>query len=106
MSKVSKKFSKMSEVYKLFSKPWEHLLVYDDEALVSMFRYESHGEELLNKSTNGYYVGKQWLNVTVAMWKEDIESKSLRVEELYHDNGNGEICLPHWWLDGIFKKGE
>ena len=97
--KVSNKFRKMSEVYKIFSRQWEHVLDYSEESLVEMFNYESHGTDITNRQRNGYYVGKQWLNVHIEMWKEDFEKGYLRKQELYDDP-----TFPNWWLDSVFKK--
>jgi hypothetical protein len=44
-------------------------------------------------------LGKKWMNVTVAMWKEDIEQFNLRKYELYED-----ARFPHWWLDKVFHR--
>ena len=87
----------MAELYRYFAKDWEHVLDFSDEALLEMFNSESYGTPVVPK--NGYLVGKQWLNVNVAMWKEDIAGGTLFKWELYADEN-----LPDWWLDGIFKK--
>jgi hypothetical protein len=86
----------MAELYRYFARHWEHVLDFSDDALLEMFNSESYGTKVNPK--NGYLVGKQWLNVTVASWKEDIEMGTLFVKELY-DDGN----FPEWWLDGIFR---
>lgn len=93
---VSNKFKRMAELYKYFARHWEHVLDFSDNALLEMFNSESYGTKVNPK--NGYLVGKQWLNVTVTCWKEDIALGSLFVRELYED-GN----FPEWWLDGIFR---
>ena len=96
--KVSKKFRKMSEVYKIFSRQWEHIMDYGEESLIEMFNHETYGTEIKDRKRNGYYVGKQWLNVHIEMWKEDIQKGYLRKQELYDDP-----LFPHWWLDSVFK---
>lgn len=95
-TKVSSKFSRMSEVYKVFSKDWQHMLFYSEESKLELFNHETFGRTV--SKTNGYYVGKKWLNVHVEMWKEDIENELLYKIELYEDPK-----FPHWWLDSIFK---
>ena len=85
----------MAELYKVFSKDWEGL-DYSDSALIEMFNSESYGTQV-NQRTNGFYVGKQWLNVNVAMWKEDQKRGHLVISELYSDER-----FPPWWLDSIF----
>jgi hypothetical protein len=95
---ISKKFKRMSELYKVFSSDWKDCLDYSDESLLELYNYESYGGEK-PKSNNGYSHGKKWLNLHVEMWKEDIESGLLFKKELYEDEK-----FPHWWLDSIFKE--
>ncbi len=89
------KFRRMCEVYRIFSKHWEHVLDFSDESLVELFNHESYGTSV--KPHNGFLVGKQHLNVNVAMWKEDIEKGTLFVKELYDGS------FPEWWLDSVFR---
>ncbi len=84
----------MAEIYKIFSKDFSEL-VYDDNALEEMFLYESRGIRI-NNPRNGYLAGKQWMDVNIAMWKEDIHTSLLTKEELYLDE-----TFPHWWLDKV-----
>lgn len=89
----------MAQLYKQFAVGWEQAgLDFSDAALVDMFNSESYGTPI-NIRTNGYYVGKHWLNVTVSMWKESQKRGELCLPELYADEK-----LPSWWLDGIFGK--
>jgi hypothetical protein len=96
--KVSPKFFRMSEIYRHFSEPWAHLCDFSDEARHSMYRFESRGTPLPPYSDprrlNGYQLGKHWMDVTVAMWKDDLAKGLLFRQELY-----SEPCYPHWWLD-------
>lgn len=87
----------MAEVYRFFAKDWEHLCDFSDQAMVDMFNSESYGIKC--QSNNGFLLGKKWLNVTVAAWKEDIAEGNLFLFELYEDPN-----LPNWWLDSVFKK--
>jgi hypothetical protein len=87
----------MADLYKVFSKDWEHLHDYSDEMLIELYNSESYGTKVSPR--NGYALGKKWLNVTVGMWKEDIELGCLFVKELYDDPK-----FPHWWLDSVFNK--
>lgn len=86
----------MCEMYKHFVKDWEHLFDFSEEMMLEMFHAESHGTPI--SENNGYYHGKKWMNVTVAMWKEDMESGILFKCELYDDPN-----YPHWFLDRILK---
>jgi hypothetical protein len=93
----------MCEVYKIFGRHHLAELDFSEDALVELFNLETYGEKRCGsiKPTNGFYHGKRLLNVTVSMWKEDMEgkNKSLLKFELYEDP-----MFPHWWLDSIFKK--
>ena len=94
--KVSKKFLIMSDVYRIFSRQWEHMMNYDQDSLVEMFNYESHGTPITDPRRNGYFVGKQWMDVHIKMWREDIEKGYLTRQELYDDP-----TFPNWWLDKV-----
>lgn len=85
----------MAELYKYFSKDWEHVLDYSDQALLDLYNYESYGTGRVDPK-NGYAVGKKWLNVYVASWRESIAEGTLFRHELYEDPN-----LPHWWLDSV-----
>jgi len=85
----------MVEVYRLFTTDWEHLLDFSEQSLLEMFHSETHGDPV--SPTNGFYVGKKYLNVTVKMWKEDMKKGLLFKQELYDDPK-----YPHWWLNNIF----
>lgn len=86
----------MCQIYRIFSKDWEHVLDFSDEAAVELFNHESLGHPV--SPNNGFWHGKKWLNVQVTMWKEDIKLGLFRSSELYDDPK-----YPHWWLDSIFK---
>jgi hypothetical protein len=85
----------MAEVYRIFSRSWDHVLDYSDEMLIELYNSESYGTSVSSK--NGFSVGKTYLNVHEKMWKEDIKLGLLREKELYEDG-----LFPHWWLDNIF----
>ena len=72
------------------------MMDYSYESLVDMFNYESYGTPITNPRRNGYFVGKQWMDVHVKMWREDIEKGYLTRQELYNDP-----TFPHWWLDKV-----
>lgn len=84
----------MAEVYKIFSKDWEHCLDYSEAMLLEMFHSETHGDTV--SENNGYSVGKRYMDVTISMWKEDMEKGLLFRQELYDDPK-----FPHWWLDKV-----
>jgi len=86
----------MSVLYRQFAEGWDNL-DFSDESLIEMFNSESYGAPV-NQKSNGYYVGKHWLNVNVAMWKEDRDKGHLVISELYDDPR-----FPHDWLDRVLK---
>ena len=87
----------MSELYKFFARNMG-TLDFSDEALLNLYNAESYGVALTPK--NGFAVGKQYLNLHVTMWKEDIAAGLLWKFELYKD----PLFEPfHWWLDSIFS---
>lgn len=87
----------MCEVYKYFSRDWSNWADYTEDSMLELYLSESYGD-VQCKHNNGYYIGKRWLNVSVKMWKEDIEKGYLFKKELYNDPD-----IPNWWLDKIFK---
>jgi hypothetical protein len=95
-NRASKNYLRMSEVYRIFSSPWKQILDFSDEALVDMYQYETHGVSIRDQNKNGFYVGKQWMDVNIKMWREDIQTGILTKHELYSDN-----TFPRWWLEKI-----
>lgn len=93
---LTKRFMRMCEVYQLFAKDWRSTHSFTDEMRIELFNHESHG--LPVSKLNGFALGKSWLNVNVAMWKEDFERGYLFKEELYRDEQ-----FPHWWLDSVLQ---
>lgn len=90
----------MRPIYRLFG---DEGLDYSDEAALEMYLFESRGVGNLRlglfNSQNGYANGKHWLNVTVAMWLEDIAAGLLFKHELYVEFEKSY----HWWLDKVLK---
>lgn len=97
--KLGKNFKKMVPIYRLFAEPWEHCLDFSDDMLHEMYLNESSGIGKCSPQ-NGFYHGKKWMNVTIAMWKEDF-GRTLGWWELYEDNR-----YPHWWLDKVLGRRE
>lgn len=61
---------------------------YSDAAAEQMFRCEALGEYSLSAlldARNGFAIGKHWKDLTVEMWREDIEKGYLRKVELLRD---------------------
>lgn len=60
-----------------------------------MYLYESKGIPIKNKY-NGFYWGKKHMDVTITMWREDIQKGLLFRQELYEDER-----IPNWFLDKV-----
>lgn len=86
----------MSELYKIFAASWTHKLDFSDEALLSLYNHESYGVPL--SRDNGFAVGKQYLNLQVTMWREDLAAGLIFKWELYQDER-----FPHYWLDSVLN---
>ncbi len=86
----------MSELYRHFALPWQHILDFSDDALLSLYNHESYGTSL--SQNNGFAKGKQMLNLQVTAWKEMLREGTLAKFELYEDPN-----YPHWWLDSCLK---
>lgn len=95
-TKVSKNFIKMSKVYRIFANYWENILDFSDDSLLQMYKYETFGEHIGDCNRNGFYVGKQWMDVNIKMWREDIQTGILTKHELYSDGS-----FPEWWLKKV-----
>jgi len=93
--KMSKKFIKMCEVYKLFINDEMGELDFSKSAQAVMYKSETFGGDK-PMSDNGFYVGKRWSDATVKSWKETIKNGELLRRELYEDGK-----FPHWWLDKV-----
>ena len=77
---TSKRWKDSAEMYKYFSKGFGSLS-FSDKAAKDMYDYESTGKPIFqyydkryNGKCNGYAVGKHWMDVNIAMWKEDMLS--------------------------------
>lgn len=83
----------MAEIYRRFNQDGD----FSDEAAQAMYLYESRGGKPPS-GENGYFAGKHVMDLTVAMWKQDLVgldgSPTLTKAELYED-------FPAWWLDKI-----
>lgn len=84
----------MAEVYRRFAEGYRQA-DFSEAAAVAMFAHESTGAPMPDPKTNGYALGKKWMDVTVAAWKEEIPSSGLLVSELRGDSH------PDWFLKRI-----
>ena len=83
----------MAEIYKRFAKDYSHC-DFSGEAALAMYLHENGKPLPETDKPNGFAVGKKWMNVTIQMWKEDIQNNLLFVWELSKD-------YPEWFLKKI-----
>lgn len=91
---IGKKWRRMAELYKRFACDYKSS-DFSESAALAMYLHESTGCPLPNWQTNGYAIGKKWMDVTIAGWKEDIPQMGLLVSELQEDG------YPDWFLERI-----
>lgn len=94
--KLGKNFKRMAGVYRYFARHWP-LLDFSDTALVALYENETFGRGKVAPD-NGFAVGKKWMDVTLAQWREDMW-RTLWPWELYAD-----AAFPHWWLDRVLPE--
>lgn len=93
--KIGKKWLRMAEIYRRFSKDYPQADL-SDEAAMAMYRHETFGDPMPKASQlNGFELGKKWMDVTVAGWKEEIPQLGLLVSELQEDG------YPDWFLERV-----
>lgn len=99
---MTKKWLRMAEMYKRFV-PSNISCTFTKEDAEEVFKFESTGKGNLSHGVfgtppfNGYWVGKHWMDITIAMWKEGIRDGILFYSELERD-------YPDWWLRKVFSK--
>ena len=93
--KIGKKWLRMAAIYRRFASDYPRA-DFSDDAAAAMYAHESTGAPLPDPRTNGFALGKKWMDVTIAAWKEDILSRGLLVSELQGDDG-----YPDWFLERI-----
>lgn len=101
--KIGKKFLKMVPLYKMFAQNLPGV-TFTQQDLEEAYRVETHGSKAKNGPsgyhTNGYIWGKQYLNLQVTSWKEDIRDCYVHMWEIYED----PKFIPFTgWLDNIFR---
>lgn len=101
--KIGKRYKKILPIYQYFAGEHNNL-DFSEQAMLDMFLWETHGKgrlkiSLFNKNViNGFAIGKHWMDVTIAMWNEDIKSGLLRKHELYDEYPDWD-----WWLNKVLN---
>lgn len=101
--KTTSKFERMAQAYRHFGRELQNL-DWSDEAKQALFNYESRGiGSFARDSENGFFQGKRLMDITVAMWNEDLnahlrgEPRTLFSWELY-------IQYPKWLIDMVIPE--
>jgi len=92
--KISEKYRLKAKQYRRFARTWEHMLDFSEEALMECFLWESYGKPC-NQKTNGYAIGKGWMDVNISMWHEDINWYGKMFKTILEDKGVSipiEVC--------------
>lgn len=93
---VSKRFISICEIYYRFGYGFTQDHTFTEKDIVELYNQESYGTGV--SPLNGYALGKKIMDITIAMWREDIGRGHLSKYELYKC---GEY--PEWWLDSVLK---
>ena len=75
---ISKRYQKKLSVYRKFAQEYSELK-FDGKAALECFEWETYGKKI--SESDGFAVGKKWLDVTLSMWKEDLITGLLSEEE-------------------------
>ncbi len=91
--KISKKYQKIAEAYRYFAKDFSGSADFSMNAQENMYSFETFGSPRIKYSEpdstgmyNGYAIGKHWMDVTLAMWREDIHNGYLTKFEIINDD--------------------
>jgi len=85
--KPSKRWRRRAEIYRRFAGIAEgtgFVCDYSEDAARAMFTRESSGKGDV-AADNGYAIGKSWLDVQLAMWREDLGLGLVAREEIPGD---------------------
>jgi hypothetical protein len=104
--KTTPKFERMAQIYRHFGREFATSLDWSDDAKYRMFKFESEGigtKSELIEERNGFLEGKRLMNITVAMWQEDLTA---------HDRGEPRLLFsfelymqyPKWFVDICIPK--
>ena len=84
LSKPSNRWRRKADVYRRFAAVAERtgfVCDFSESAARAMFTRESTGRGDVSPD-NGYAIGKSWLDVQLAMWREDIPLGLVSMDEI------------------------
>lgn len=89
--RISKKYDRITAAYQYFAGTLD--ADYSTRAKEDMYAFETFGTPRINYAVpdddgnyNGYAVGKHWMDVTLAMWHEDLKTGIITKFEIYSDD--------------------
>lgn len=106
MNRALKRYKRdIIPVYTYFKSDLSHLK-YDEEALIEMFLYESEGIGDLDEytTTNGWFIAKKMMDITLANWKETLQEGSIIKYEILEECKHDQVLYDFVsnFLDGIY----
>jgi hypothetical protein len=83
---VSPKFKKKALLYKHFASIFG-TFDFGEDAMLTLYNHESYGTQLNDGDsiTNGYVIGKKWLNWHITNWKHGLVEGSITRYDLLSD---------------------
>lgn len=83
---MSPKFKKKTLLYKHFALLFG-TFDFSDEAMLRLYNHESYGTKLDDRdsATNGFVIGKKWLNWHITNWKQALVEGSITRYDLLSD---------------------
>jgi hypothetical protein len=97
---MKKRYIVISDVYRRFAEDgFARGFDFSDVARETCYQLETFGvgkrETIFNTERNGYIIGKRLMDITIAMWKEDLRRGFLSIRELEMD------WYPSWVIDKV-----
>ena len=101
--KISREYRAMACMYRRFARAAYSDCDFSKQALMDAYEFESRGRGRLaggvfENTNNGYPIGKKLVNISVAMWKEDIEAPGYPKVLTRHELST---WYPRWFLRKI-----
>ncbi len=83
---VSPKFKKKALLYKHFGSMFGNF-DFSEQSMLNLYNHESYGTELGpgESTSNGYVIGKKWLNWHITNWKQGLVEGSITRQDLESD---------------------
>ena len=102
MTNISRNWLEKAKIYKIFAKGITEL-DFSNKSACDMYEYETFGQgnlgsNIFDNTDNGFFWGKQRMDVTLKMWVQGIKEGLLTKAELFADSK-----FPNKWLKEVLK---